>query len=81
MAGKLLLTELGDFLGGDDLVAGTAFGVEEGEQFPEDVGVGAVPKEGAVATDSDEVFVFEFFEVMGEGGGGDAEFGLDVAGD
>jgi hypothetical protein len=65
----------------DGFAAGAALGVEKGEQVLEGGGVGGVPEEGSFAAYLDEIFVFELFEVMGEGAGGDGEFGAEIAGD
>jgi hypothetical protein len=68
-------------VGFDGLIAGAAFGVEKGQEVLEGFGIGGVPEEGSFAADLDEVFVFELFEVMGEGAGRDGQFGADVADD
>ena len=65
----------------DGVIAGAAFGIKKFEQFPERCLVGAVPKIGAFAANADEILVAQFIEMVGKGGGGDAEFGDEVADD
>ncbi len=51
------------------------------DEFAQGFRVGAVPEVGSFAADFDQIFVFEFFEMMREGGCGDAQFIADVADD
>ena len=63
------------------MVARAAFGVEKAEEIFEGVRVGAIPQVGSLAANDDEVFVFQFVEVMREGGIWDVDLGLDIADD
>jgi len=63
------------------MVARAAFGVQETEKISEGVGISAIPEVGTFATHRDEVFTFEFVEVVRERGIGDGDLGLDIADD
>lgn len=77
----MLFAQLDDGGRFDGLVAGTTLGIQESEEFLQRVGIGRVAQEGALPADSDETFVFEFVEVMGQRGRRDAHFRLNLAND
>src|SRR6516225_8691636 len=78
---KLLFAELGDFGWFDGLVARAALRVEESEQLLQNGGIGSVPKKSAFTTNSDQILVSEFFQVVRERRGRDAQLALNLAND
>src|SRR5260370_32790079 len=52
----------------DSLISGAALGVKKAQQFLERAGVGRIPQERAFPADGHQVFVLEFFQVVGQSG-------------
>jgi hypothetical protein len=72
---------LDDGFCGNGAGTGAAFLVKEAEDFAQGLGVGGIPKKGAVAADVDEAHLFELFKVMRKRRCGNTEFFLDFSGD
>jgi hypothetical protein len=70
---------LDDGFGGHGARTRAAFLIEKIHDFAQGIGVRGVPEIGALAADMDEADLFQFFEMVGKGGSGDAEFLLDFA--
>src|SRR5579864_4183700 len=74
-----LFADLNNALRFEGLVAGTAFGIEELQQFLQDFGVGGVTQKRAFAFHVDEILGAQLVEMMREGRVGNFEFVLDLA--
>src|SRR5271168_747498 len=79
--GDLLFADLHDVPRLEGFVPGATLGVEELHEFLKRFGIGGVAQEGAFAADVYEVFVFQFFEMMGKRGVGNFQLGLDIGDD
>src|SRR6516162_5006556 len=75
----LLLTDLNDRLRVNGAAARAALGVKELEQFLKSRGVRGVAKKRAFAFDKHQIFGLQLFEMMGEGGVRNVEFGLNIS--
>jgi hypothetical protein len=71
---------LKDGFGRDGLVTGAAFRIKELKKVAECIGVGGVMKKRALAANVDQIFRFEFLEMMGESRSGNAQLFLNFAG-
>ena len=72
---------MNDGFGRHGATARAAFFVEKIHDFAQRAGVRGIPKIGAFAADVDEANLLELFEMVGKGGGWNAELFLDFAGD
>src|SRR4051812_25917805 len=77
MESLLLTAQANDGLRFDGLIAGTALGVEEAEQFAQPIGVSAVAQERTFASDLDQALMLQLLQMMRERGVRYLEFSAD----
>jgi len=70
-----------DGFGSDRLVAGAALREQESDDVLKGLGVGGVPKEGALASHRDKTLILQLVEVMRERRWWDAKLRADLADD
>src|SRR5713226_3881279 len=81
ISGVLMFTSLfatDNLLRLDSFISGAALGVKKAQQLFERVGVSRIPQECSFSADAHQVFVLEFFQVVGQGGAGNFKLAPDL---
>ena len=74
-------TQLGDVTQPGHALAATTFSIKKCDHLAEGVDVGRIAEERSLAVGADQPFMLQLLQVVGQGGRGNAERGLELAGE